>query len=78
LTYSNATGLGWGPPGRFGWKYKSPFGAEGGPYNQVIEEAKKEKEKWGPIRAGLFDGSLNDFLSHADTYKKQLDRLSWW
>jgi hypothetical protein len=48
------------------------------PYDTLIEEAKKYKENWGPIKAGLFDGSITIFLEYAEAYKKRLDKLSWW
>lgn len=76
LSYSSSIGRNWGPPGRFGWKHKSWHGES--PYNALLEEATKEKQKWGPIQAGLFEGSLEGFMSNANAYKDFLDKLSWW
>jgi uncharacterized caspase-like protein len=76
LVYSDITGLDWGPPGRFAWKYRSPFN-DVNPFNQIVDEAKKEQEKWGPIRASLFDSSINKFIKVSDSYREILKRLSW-
>jgi len=76
LVYADVTEHGWNPPGRFGWKHRRRYGED--PFNQVVEEAKKEKENWGPLRAGLFEGSLDKFLKNAEAYRELLNRLSWW
>ena len=76
IVYAHKNKSGWGPPGRFGWKYSRGHGIN--PYDAVIEDAKKYKENWGPIKAGLFDGSLTTFLECAEAFKKRLDELSWW
>lgn len=76
LVYADVAKRDWGPPGRFGWKYERGHGEN--PFNQVVEEAEKEKENWGPLRAGLFEGSLEKFLKGAEAYRELLKKLSWW
>jgi hypothetical protein len=76
LVYAHSSKRGWGPPGRFGWKYHKGF--IDSPYKALIEEANKKRGQWGPIKAGLFDGSITTFQECADKYKIRLDELSWW
>jgi len=64
----------WGPPGRFAWLQHS---REKGPYNSLVEEATKAGEAWGPLRAGLFQGSLSRFLEVANGYGTQVSRIGW-
>jgi hypothetical protein len=65
----------WGPIGRFGWKYHA---RDGGPLARIIEIATKQANEWAPLRAGLFGGDSERFLSVADEYKKLVARLNWW
>lgn len=75
LVFAHAQKSDWGPPGRFGWKHHRGFTESS--YNMLVDEAKKGKENWGPIKAGLFDGSITTFLEYAEAYKKRLDKTSW-
>lgn len=54
LEFAHLTDKRWGPFGRFGWKHKSHRG-ENSPFNLIMKEANKEKEKWKFIQAGLFN-----------------------
>ena len=60
----------WGPVGRFGWKRNA--------YSAVIVEAEHEGESWAPIKAGLFDGSIDTFKEIASKYGSGLDQLNWY
>ncbi|MDP3776462.1 caspase family protein [Methylotenera sp.] len=64
----------WGPIGRFGWKHKR----HSSPFNELIEKAKLEKENWGPVKSGLFEGKVERFLEVAEKYKANLDGLHWY
>ncbi len=74
LVYIDVTERNWGPLGRFGWKYGR--GNEGS-YSRIIEEAERLKAEWPPLKAGMFDGSLERFLRASTLLKQLLDRLSW-
>jgi hypothetical protein len=76
LTYSEATGRGWGPIGRFGWKHDR--GIAESPFMQLLEIAKQEGGNWGPLKAGFFSGSIDKFTKITETFKEQLDRLNWY
>jgi len=65
----------WGPVGRFGWKFKNELGPN--PLKEIIEEAKKQKESWGPLKAGLFGGDYSRFNSISDEYVKIISGLPW-
>ncbi len=75
LVYMDLTDREWGPIGRFGWKHER--GHSESPFDQLVEAAKKEGENWPLLRAGLFQGSADRFLKDAETFKAQLDKLSW-
>ncbi len=64
----------WDPIGRFGWKFKRP---DNNPLKEIIEEAERQKESWGPLRAGLFGGDYSRFSSISDEYLKIISSLHW-
>jgi hypothetical protein len=75
LIYADATDAGRGPVGRFGWKY---CGGQENPYADVRAEAAQEKDAWGAVRSGLFQGSYERFEQTAAKYEKEvLGRLNW-
>jgi hypothetical protein len=76
LTYADVSGRDWGPAGRFGWKHSRGYGDS--PFTSLIEIAKKEGDKWGPIKAGMFQGSITRFKEITDKYSEILKKLSWW
>ena len=76
LVFSEATGRGWGPIGRYGWKYHQR--GETNPYDWIVADAKKQKEKWPVTQAGLFQGSTENFLKLAEEFRERLNKLSWW
>jgi len=66
----------WGPIGRFGWKYRSR-GRAGNIYVELLEEAESLKDRWPPIKAGLFSGSYDRFSEIATKYQELLNNLKW-
>lgn len=77
LFYADFENGDWGHPGRFAWKHRSRM-VNSDPFTLLIEEAKREGEGWGPLRAGLFQGSAAQFLEVAERYKSGLlARLNW-
>jgi len=63
----------WGPPGRFAWK----INRANSPLDNLIKEASLEGAAWGPIRAGLFAGSLERFNEVANGFGQLIRRSSW-
>lgn len=51
-----------GPIGRFGWKEKRYNNA---PLSAMIQKAETEQSNWKPLKAGLFGGDINRFLTAA-------------
>ena len=64
----------WGPVGRFGWKLKYP---DLNPLKDVIDEAERQKESWGPLNAGLFGGDYSRFENISNEYVKLVSSLNW-
>lgn len=65
----------WGPVGRFGWKNRS-HGTS--PLQKLRNEAALHKDKWGPIKAGMFGGSYERFEDIAEQYQNEiLAQLRW-
>ena len=62
---SKINGYSWGPVGRFGWKYKYSSNM----YKEILEESNLFKEKWGPIKAGLFNGNYERFSEVASNFE---------
>ncbi|HEU5408721.1 MAG TPA: caspase family protein [Nitrospira sp.] len=62
-----------GPVGRFGWKGRF----DKGPLTKLVEEATQAGNDWGPLRAGLFGGTLKRFLDLAASLQRLLGKLSW-
>lgn len=69
-------GRAWGPVGRFGWKYHR--GAEASPLHRVLSEATAMGDAWPPIKAGLFQGSVERFRETSSQYTEHIARLGWW
>jgi hypothetical protein len=64
----------WGPIGRFGWKVRD---SETNPLKDILAEAERQKESWGPLNAGLFGGSYTRFEKIAAEYAKLISGLNW-
>jgi hypothetical protein len=55
-----------GPVGRFAWKkQREDYGS---PIHAVLAEAAREGIEWGPVKAGLFGGSIVKFNEVASGY----------
>ena len=66
---------GWGPPGRFAWKYRRGFSSNA--FTDIVKEASLKKDKWPPLKAGLFSGSFDRFQFVATKYEVMLKDLHW-
>ena len=64
----------WGPIGRFGWKFKH---RDVNPLKEIVEEAERQKESWGPLKAGLFGGDYSRFSSISSEYVELISGLKW-
>ncbi len=76
LVYADLTNRSWGPPGRFAWKNQMGFGED--PFNRFVEEGIKKSEKWGPIQAGLFQGSKERFEKTAKEVKDLIPKFGFY
>lgn len=64
----------WGPVGRFGWKARSQHMP---PLKRVKAEADAAGDDWGPLRAGLFNGKMEQFSTVWYEYSKAVGGLPW-
>ena len=62
----------WCPVGRFAWKFRD---TRTNPLKEIIDEADREKESWGPIKAGLFHGEYSRFEDIASNLKEFIPKL---
>lgn len=61
----------WGPPGRFGWKYRSRL-PDSSPFIAIVGEAAGQQDDWPPLKAGLFGASYERFSEVASKYKEEI------
>lgn len=73
---SDGEDVGWGPPGRFAYKYRHR-GDRSGSFFEVVNEAKNQGENWSPFKAGFFKGSFERFQKVSTEYEKFINKLSW-
>ena len=64
----------WGPIGRFGWKFHH---YDANPLKDLIADANRQKESWGPLDAGLFGGDYTRFEKIASEYTRFVMDLNW-
>ncbi len=64
----------WGPIGRFGWKHRR---VDKSPFARVVAEACEKGAEWGPVKAGLFGGSMERFNAVVSEFNKILASLPW-
>ncbi|MBA7691318.1 hypothetical protein ES703_99861 [subsurface metagenome] len=64
----------WGPIGRFGWKFSH---YETNPLKDIMAEAERQKQSWGPLNVGLFGGDYTRFEKIASEYVKFISGLNW-
>ena len=62
----------WCPVGRFA--YKSAH-RDINPLKEILDEADREKDSWGPIKAGLFHREYSRFEDVASKLKEFLPKL---
>jgi hypothetical protein len=65
----------WGPPGRFAWKHGQRHDS---PYTSFVADARRQGVNWGPLKAGLFGGSIDRFLEVASAYGERLSQIHWY
>lgn len=68
LVSSHESAHGWGPVGRFAWKYN--YDEDSNPFHLISKEAEISAENWMPIKVGLFGGSIDKFQATYATFKK--------
>jgi len=61
----------WGPIGRYGWKFKE---YDVNPLKDILGEAKRQKESWGPLKAGLFGGDYSRFETISGEFVSMISR----
>lgn len=62
----------WCPVGRFAWKFRD---SDINPLKDIIAEADRQKESWGPLKAGLFGGDYARFTKIAGEIMEFISRL---
>lgn len=75
LSWTDRSGVAWGPPGRFAWKFHS--GDTASPFHRLVAEFEREGAAWHPIKAGLFQGSVDRFREVATEFGKRMGGLGW-
>ena len=77
LVYLDASDDSWAPLGRFVWRRRHY--PSGDPLERMALEAEKQGASWGPLRAGLFDGSPDRFAAILGSYRALIQRRgsSW-
>ncbi len=65
----------WGPIGRFGWKSRRSFGRT--IVDEVQQEIDEQGDRWPPLRAGLFDGSIERVKAVKSGFDTLLKQVHW-
>jgi hypothetical protein len=73
LIFADLSGREWGPPGRFAYKQRHIDD----PLDRVSKQAEVKGVEWEVLRAGFFDGSLENFNKTRSAFLEQLGS-SWW
>jgi hypothetical protein len=76
LMYVDLTNHNWGPIGRFGWKFSGRM-RENNPFTSLRAEADSLRDRWPPLKAGLFRGSYARFDEVARGFEATLSKLQW-
>lgn len=63
--------LWWAPVGRFGWKLRMTREGSSTPMSEAESQINSLGEEWGPLKAGLFDGSVQ----RVNLVKQKFDEL---
>jgi hypothetical protein len=48
------------------------------PFHRLLADAEKEGATWAPLRAGMFQGSLERFREIATSFRKTVANLGWY
>ena len=65
----------WGPIGRFGRNIR--YNLENHIINRIELEVNEARENWLPLKSGLFDGSLEKFLSIKNVFDENVKNRDW-
>jgi len=76
LYAAESSGGAGGPLGRFAWKFH--LGNLRSPFLRLLADAEKEGSTWAPLRAGIFQGSLERFREIATSFRKTVANLGWY
>lgn len=75
LVHAETSASGWVPAGRFAWKHRHNL--EGSPIARLVNEATQESDKWGPLQAGMFAGSIEKFAKAVKVVEEHVQKLGW-
>jgi len=75
LMCMDSTAHGWGPIGKFGWKYDR---GEDSPFHQVAKQIEQGGDDSELLRAGCFNGSTERSLELVESLRERLNKLGWW
>jgi len=73
--YADLVNMDWGPFGRFARKHARGRDTL---VTDFVEDAKKQGNAWGPIKAGLFKSDINRFSEMSELLLPRLSKLNWW
>lgn len=76
LVYADLAGRDWIPAGRFAWMHAHD--ATHSPLTQVMNEVKRDGEKWPLLRHGLFAGSPENVTKISEAVQAYIARLGWY
>jgi len=76
LYSTEPSGRAWGPLGRFAWKFHSADMTS--PFHRLLAESQRDGPAWPPIRAGMFQGSIERFREIATSFGKTITTLGWY
>jgi hypothetical protein len=74
LVYADVADRERGPMGRFGWKTMQTHESI---YGDLLKEAEKERDRWPPLKAGLFNSSYERFKHIWENILKLMQKVSW-
>ena len=73
---SEPSGRVWGPLGRFVWKGYS--GDMTSPFHRLVAESERDGPAWPPVKAGMFQGSVDRFRTISGVFGKTIASLGWY
>jgi hypothetical protein len=65
----------WAPIGCFGWRYRHE--SERHISSEIERESTEEGDNWPPIKAGLFEGSVERFQNIKEEFYKFFRQIQW-